>query len=858
MRAKESPAGGQGEEYAHADYGIHPDFGQADRFLQLLDEESDKFTFQVFDDVKPDGKARKELAAHAYLSLDQAKSWLIDRQRKGCGAFVTVNETDGKGRKLENIVRVRAFFVDLDNAPIEPIYSAPLQPHFLVQSGRGWHAYWLVENCPLEAFEAVQHALADLYGGDHAVSDRARVMRLPGFWHQKGTPIQTRLIEHETGLPSQYQQFIEAFGINPDAPRAKQSESDYKPSSDNEAIGVIKARKIALEAAMRTVIDTGLSRHGEIYKASQFMRRDGIPKTPATVQAFLETFEANMRQTNTSGEVCGMDWELETKTMLDPPSAPDRPGTRHDDRVDVSGLVYRAATAGGDGAEADAATASKDSKQFPLEYGECLELINWSWHAGAQLPEIKGWPRTTLGNDSNYTAPFIGLAAKCRGRDQFMPAVEQYLPKRAAMVARENEKRMAAGQEPQPDISEARIIAQAEAFLDALVNMDTPADNRGKVLLRKLSADGKPPRSYDLLTEDQLAGLPPLTWRIKGVLPATGLAAVYGAPGAGKSFLVLDMAFSVDSGGNWFGNKVNPSPVIYCALEGEAGIQGRVRAYRQVNGGHGHVRFMVDNFSLLSADDRAALVEAIETHQLPNPVVILDTLNRATPGSDENSSADMGLIIAGAKEIQSSLGGLVILVHHSGKDATKGLRGSSALLAALDVAVEVNRDGDRRSWKLSKSKDGQDGMERGFSLTTVETGIDDDGDAITSCIVGDSEHSGHPKAKPLSGDTRACLESLVAAMHAHGTPTPPGIIPGDIEPQPAKIVQFDAWKQWFFDRHKSTATPGARRTALSKAISELKSRNAVQEFAGFVWPTPHRADEAAHGCMTAAEIAQHQ
>ncbi len=404
----------------------------------------------------------------------------------------------------------------------------------------------------------------------------------------------------------------------------------------------------------------------------------------------------------------------------------------------------------------------------------------------------------------------------------------------------------------------------AEAQRRGWVNTRSRANPRQRA---RASVKEQAQRAFRLLTHDELASLPPLRWRVKGVLPAAGLGALWGPPGSGKTFLALDLAGAIATGRPlWFGNRVNRAPVVYAALEGEAGIQTRIAAYRVQHGDAGleNMRFIVEPFSLLSENDRPALIEAIQAVDFENPVVILDTLNRATPGTDENSAADMGLIVDAAKELQTCLGGLVLLIHHAGKDTGKGMRGHSSLPAALDAVIAVRREGETRRWTTrqaegGKVKDGSDDTERTFTLQIIELGEDDDGDAITSCIVVDSEHSGaRTKAKPLSGDTRACLESLVAAMHAHGTPTPPGIIPDDIQPQPTKIVLFDAWKQWFFDRHKSTATPGARRTALSKAISELKSRNAFREFAGFVWPTPHRADEAAHGCMTAAEIAQHQ
>ncbi|MNN35456.1 hypothetical protein D3C81_1493060 [compost metagenome] len=78
---------------------------------------------------------------------------------------------------------------------------------------------------------------------------------------------------------------------------------------------------------------------------------------------------------------------------------------------------------------------------------------------------------------------------------------------------------------------------------------------------------------------------------------------------------------------------------------------------------------------------------------------------------------------------------MVLLVHHSGKDASKGARGWSGLRAAADVELEVLRSDELRSISVTKLKDGQDGAQIGFKLHTVVLGEDEDGDDITSCIV---------------------------------------------------------------------------------------------------------------------------
>ena len=99
------------------------------------------------------------------------------------GIFVTVNTTDYQGRKSENIVKVRAFFVDLDGSPLDPVLSAPISPHIIVESSPSrYHAYWIVNDAPLDKFSLVQEELICKFNGDNKVKDLSRVMRLPGFF----------------------------------------------------------------------------------------------------------------------------------------------------------------------------------------------------------------------------------------------------------------------------------------------------------------------------------------------------------------------------------------------------------------------------------------------------------------------------------------------------------------------------------------------------------------------------------------------------------------------------------------------------------------------------------------------------
>lgn len=206
-----------------------PSKAEAQRFLDLL-EPGGMFTFQTFDDDQ--GRKSKDLATILHGTLDTHYDTLVRYNQRGAGIFVCINQTNLKGRKNSDILKVRACFVDLDGAPIEPVLNHPVEPAILVESSNGrWHAYYLCSDMPLEAFTPTQHAIADTFNGDHACCDLPRVMRLPGFFHQKakkgvrGEPFMTRIESHYGDLVYTYEQLKEAFPA-PENPVVDQTDGD--------------------------------------------------------------------------------------------------------------------------------------------------------------------------------------------------------------------------------------------------------------------------------------------------------------------------------------------------------------------------------------------------------------------------------------------------------------------------------------------------------------------------------------------------------------------------------------------------------------------------------------------------------
>jgi len=274
---------------------------------------------------------------------------------------------------------------------------------------------------------------------------------------------------------------------------------------------------------------------------------------------------------------------------------------------------------------------------------------------------------------------------------------------------------------------------------------------------------------YKLLTGLEIRSLPPIQWRLKGILPYEGLAAIYGPSTSGKSFLAFDIAVAIAEGNDWFGYRTTKSKVVYVALEGESGFKNRVAAWELENGRllPSDMFMVMQPFQITNQVDVEELV-AVLPH---GAVVIVDTLNRTAPTSDENSSKEMGEILQSCKHLQGLINGLIILIHHTGKDTSKGARGHSSFFAALDGAIEVERKGTQRQWSVAKAKDGQDGKVSFFDLKRHLLGTDTDGDEITSCTIEAAVGRIFVKPKPTGKSQQLALEEIEKHFATASTPT---------------------------------------------------------------------------------------
>ncbi|SDH23520.1 AAA family ATPase [Propionivibrio dicarboxylicus] len=229
-----------------------------------------------------------------------------------------------------------------------------------------------------------------------------------------------------------------------------------------------------------------------------------------------------------------------------------------------------------------------------------------------------------------------------------------------------------------------------------------------------------------------------LRWIIKGILPQAELGVLYGESGSGKSFMALDMAASIARGIEWRGCKVRHGKIVYIAAEGANGFRNRLRAYalqHQVDLKDLPIHVIHAAPNMLDKTDALDVAKAILKVVGKCDLIIVDTLAQTMPGGNENAGEDMGKALAHCRGLHRATGAMVLLVHHSGKDSSKGARGWSGLRAAADVELEVVRSDEDRALNVTKQKDGDDGGEFGFKLETVLVDFDADGDEITSCVV---------------------------------------------------------------------------------------------------------------------------
>jgi hypothetical protein len=341
----------------------------------------------------------------------------------------------------------------------------------------------------------------------------------------------------------------------------------------------------------------------------------------------------------------------------------------------------------------------------------------------------------------------------------------------------------------------------------------------------------------------------PVEWLIKDLLPRRSLVALYGPPGSFKSFVALSIAEAIATGSQWMGREVEtPGAVLYICGEGFGGVGARIKACKIYNKTPAGTEIYVIRAALnlrSSADDfdllMASIKDLMERTGVQFELVQIDTLARAFGAGNENNSEDMAAFIHNTGRIQRMLGCSLMVVHHSGKDALKGLRGHSSLLGAVDTQLELakidaapnlaSQVAGSGILTVSKQKDGETGVKIGFEMVKVEIKASALGisDAQISLAVRASDEAIQQQAKSktskpkedkgkLNNNPKIALNAIHSAIKKNGHMT-------NIGDERHKTVMYKEWKAEFWSIYGG---PSESRKTWNDAKNELIAMQKVE------------------------------
>jgi hypothetical protein len=273
----------------------------------------------------------------------------------------------------------------------------------------------------------------------------------------------------------------------------------------------------------------------------------------------------------------------------------------------------------------------------------------------------------------------------------------------------------------------------------------------------------------------ELQDLPAREYLVKGVLDRGGASVLYAESNTGKSFVSIDIGMHIALGREWCGRRVKNGKVLYIAAEGGLGFHERVRAFQSHHNLTQDIPFYLlpspVNFCSQAEDAEEVIREAAILGQVD--LIVIDTLSRAMSGGNENDSGDMGSFVKYCDLIREKTKAHILIVHHSGKDTTRGARGHSLLRAAVDTEIELTKSEDGIvTVEIKKQRDGRTGDKFNFMLDSVELGTDQDGDPITSCVLAKSDNE--PAKRPTVGGRQkralCILQNLIIDRGEVGIP----------------------------------------------------------------------------------------
>ena len=333
---------------------------------------------------------------------------------------------------------------------------------------------------------------------------------------------------------------------------------------------------------------------------------------------------------------------------------------------------------------------------------------------------------------------------------------------------------------------------------------------------------------------------------VEGLIAVGDIAVFYGAAKTGKSFLTVDLALSLSNGDVWFDRSTRHAKVLYWAGEDFKGLIARRAACTRHKGACGVFSIGDDPLSLApskAADTLDALSNVLRYELAPSsledpsnysklpPVLIVDTWAMLTASMDENSGKDMSAAMAALRELQVRVANLtIIIIHHAGKDGSRGMRGHSSLLAAVDVAIEVDRSSKGLGrWTVRNARRNPTGATGQFRLKPVSLpagAFSVAGTQLETCILEEIDEV--EKDITLSDKAIQALDRLKLLEGVNAGK------PCEAAPQGVAVETtfFKAHlKETIFDQ----PSEDARRKAADRAVTQLINAGRIGRLDDVVW-----------------------
>lgn len=294
------------------------------------------------------------------------------------------------------------------------------------------------------------------------------------------------------------------------------------------------------------------------------------------------------------------------------------------------------------------------------------------------------------------------------------------------------------------------------------------AIRREKSNLKGIDPDYNPDRGFAFTWEKDFPAFRAPETVVHDLIERGSLVEIFGESNTGKSTFALDIALAVArAGAQWRDRRTTHGTVLWIALESAAGLRRRVAAARKAHGISDRMLFadITVPVRLLDVKDVEDLIHTAKVAEIiggqPIQMIVVDTVHRALAGGDENDGGDMGTLIRGCDLIRQQTGAAVLLIHHSGKDTTRGARGHSSLRAAVDTEIEITGQANPRQAKVTKQRDLPSGDIFSFNLEPIEVATDpNSGEAITACIVVHGDNVTHQRSAPSGKAQAAILRAL--------------------------------------------------------------------------------------------------